>query len=119
MPQRNWPAAASGRANRRLFPLTTRHPTSVRRFPKASFFLGKENEAGILINNSEWYETQGIALKLRTVIANVDLKKKELRSNSGETFEYETLLIATGARARKLDCRGRRLAQRFLSSIDG
>jgi len=83
------------------------------------FLSGKENEAGILINNSEWYEKQGIALKLRTVIANVDLKKKELRSSSGETFEYETLLIATGARARKLDCPGNDLRNVFyLRSMD-
>jgi NADPH-dependent 2,4-dienoyl-CoA reductase/sulfur reductase-like enzyme len=83
------------------------------------FLSGKENEAGILINNSEWYEKQGIALKLRTVIANVDLKKKELRSSSGETFEYETLLIATGARARKLDCPGNDLPNIFyLRSMD-
>ncbi len=83
------------------------------------FLSGKENEAGILINNSEWYEKQGIALKLRTVIANVDLKKKELRSSSGETFEYETVLIATGARARKLDCPGNDLPNIFyLRSMD-
>ena len=83
------------------------------------FLSGKENEAGILINDSEWYEKQGIALKLRTVVTNVDLKKKELRANSGETFGYETLLIATGARARKLDCPGNDLPNVFyLRSMD-
>src|SRR5690349_8680887 len=70
------------------------------------FLSGKENEAGITINKSEWYREHGIAVKLQTVIEDVDPKKKRLRAGSGETFDCETLLIATGARARKLDCPG-------------
>ena len=83
------------------------------------FLSGKESEAGILINNSEWHEKQGIALKLRTVIDDVDLKKKQLRATTGEVFECATLLIATGARARKLDCPGNDLPSVFyLRSMD-
>jgi len=83
------------------------------------FLSGKENEAGILINPPEWYEQQGIDVKLQTVIENVDLQKKQLRDTSGETFEFETLLIATGAGARKLDCPGNDLPNVFyLRSLD-
>jgi 3-phenylpropionate/trans-cinnamate dioxygenase ferredoxin reductase component len=49
------------------------------------FLSGKENEAGILINNPEWYRQQGIDVKLQTVIEIVDLQKKQLRGTSGET----------------------------------
>jgi NADPH-dependent 2,4-dienoyl-CoA reductase/sulfur reductase-like enzyme len=83
------------------------------------FLSGKENEAGILINNSDWYRKQGIDVRLKTVIDSVDLKKKQLRATSGETFEFETLLIATGARARKFDRPGSDLPNVFyLRSID-
>ena len=68
------------------------------------FLAGKDTEDGILINKPEWYEKQGIDIKLRTTIDNIDLKKKRLYADSGEVFEFEALLIATGASAGKLDC---------------
>lgn len=77
------------------------------------FLSGKENEAGILINTSDWYRQQGIDVRLQTVIETVDVQKKQLRSASGETFKFKTLLIATGARARKLDCPGNDLPNVF------
>jgi NADPH-dependent 2,4-dienoyl-CoA reductase/sulfur reductase-like enzyme len=83
------------------------------------FLSDKENEAGILINNPEWYRQQGIEVKLQTEIAGVDLEKKRLRATSGERFEFEALLIATGAQARKLDCPGNDLPNVFcLRSLD-
>ena len=83
------------------------------------FLSGSQDEAGILINNAEWYRQQGIGVNLQTAIASVDLQKKRLRATSGETFEFETLLIATGARARKLDCPGADLPNVFyLRSLD-
>jgi NADPH-dependent 2,4-dienoyl-CoA reductase/sulfur reductase-like enzyme len=83
------------------------------------FLSGKENEAGILINGSEWYGKHGIDVKLQTVIQDVDLKNKRLRTSAGEAFDFEYLLIATGARARKLDCPGNDLSNVFyLRSLD-
>jgi NADPH-dependent 2,4-dienoyl-CoA reductase/sulfur reductase-like enzyme len=77
------------------------------------FLSGKDTEEGILINKPEWYEKQGIDLKLQTIIDEIDLTKKRLHADSGEVFEYETLLIATVARARKLDCPGNDLPNVF------
>jgi 3-phenylpropionate/trans-cinnamate dioxygenase ferredoxin reductase component len=83
------------------------------------FLSGKDKEADILINGSDWYAQQGIGVKLKTVIQNVDLKKRRLRASSGEDFEFESLLIATGARPRKLDCPGNDLRNVFyLRSLD-
>ena len=83
------------------------------------FLSGKESEAGILINNPEWYRQQGVDVRPQTVIETVDLQKKRLYATSGETFLFETLLIATGARARKLDCPGNDLQNVFyLRSLD-
>jgi NADPH-dependent 2,4-dienoyl-CoA reductase/sulfur reductase-like enzyme len=78
-----------------------------------SFLSGKDTEDSILINSSEWYREHGIEVKLQTFIEDADLKKKRLRALSGDIFEFETLLIATGARARRLDCPGSDLPNVF------
>jgi NADPH-dependent 2,4-dienoyl-CoA reductase/sulfur reductase-like enzyme len=77
------------------------------------FLSGKDTEDGILINKLEWYEKRGIDIKLRTTIDKIDLRKKRLYADSGEVFEFEALLIATGASARKLDCPGNDLPNVF------
>ncbi|PYU22662.1 MAG: FAD-dependent oxidoreductase [Acidobacteria bacterium] len=83
------------------------------------FLSGKDTEAGISINSSEWYREHGIDVRLQTLIEDVDLNKRRLRASSGESFDFETLLVATGARARKLDCPGSDLPNVFyLRSID-
>jgi len=73
------------------------------------FLSGKDDETSILINGSDWYRQHGIELRLNTVIEHVDVNKKGLRSSSGAEIECEHLLLATGARARKLDGRGNSL----------
>ena len=77
------------------------------------FLSGKDTEDGVLINKLEWYEKQGIDIKLRTTIDKIDLKKKRLYADSGEVFEFEALLIATGASAGKLACPGNDLPNVF------
>jgi 3-phenylpropionate/trans-cinnamate dioxygenase ferredoxin reductase component len=84
-----------------------------------SFLSGKDKEVDILINAQEWYAQKKIGVKLKTLVQNMDLKKRTLRASSGESFEFEYLLIATGARARKLDCPGNDLHNVFyLRSLD-
>jgi 3-phenylpropionate/trans-cinnamate dioxygenase ferredoxin reductase component len=84
-----------------------------------SFLSGKGKEVDILINAQEWYAQKKIGVKLKTLVQNMDLKKRTLRASSGESFEFEYLLIATGARARKLDCPGNDLHNVFyLRSLD-
>ena len=84
-----------------------------------SFLSGKDTEDGILINPPEWYREHGIEVRLHTVIEELDVKKRRLRANSGDAFDFETLLIATGARARKLDCPGTDLPNvSYLRSLD-
>ena len=70
------------------------------------FLSGKDDEAGIRINGADWYREHGIEVRLNTVIEQVDPAGKRLRSNSGEEFEGECLLLATGARARRIDTPG-------------
>ena len=83
------------------------------------FLSGKDTEAGILINSADWYREKGIEIKLQTVVESVDLTKKRLRASPTGDFEFENLLIATGARARRLNSPGADLANVFyLRSMD-
>ncbi|KAA3455947.1 monodehydroascorbate reductase 4, peroxisomal-like [Gossypium australe] len=50
-----------------------------------------------------WYEEHGIELILGTRVESVDVGQKTLLTASGETIRYETLIIATGAKALKLE----------------
>jgi 3-phenylpropionate/trans-cinnamate dioxygenase ferredoxin reductase component len=77
------------------------------------FLSGKDDEGSILINGPDWYGEHGIEVRLNTVIEHVDPDKKRLRSSSGEEFECEHLLLATGARARSLECPGNDLENVF------
>ncbi|XVE96473.1 hypothetical protein REPUB_Repub02eG0225000 [Reevesia pubescens] len=45
----------------------------------------------------EWYKEKGIELILNTEIAKADLPANTLVSAAGETFKYQTLIIATGS----------------------
>jgi NADPH-dependent 2,4-dienoyl-CoA reductase/sulfur reductase-like enzyme len=77
------------------------------------FLSGKDNETSILINHPDWYREHGIEVRLNTAIEHVDPSKRLVRSDTGEEFECEHLLLATGAQARKLDCPGNDLGNVF------
>src|SRR3989449_10197384 len=78
-----------------------------------SFLSGKDNEASLLINGRDWYREHGIEMRLRTVIEHVDPRSRRIRTGSGEEFEFQNLLLATGARARQLECPGNELHDVF------
>ncbi|CAN6574972.1 unnamed protein product [Malus baccata var. baccata] len=51
----------------------------------------------------EWYKEHGIELVIGTQVKSVDVRRKTLLTGSGETISYKVLIIATGARALKLE----------------
>lgn len=71
-----------------------------------SFLAGKDTEQSVLISQPDFYDKNGIALRLNTNIASIDVQRKRLRTESGEEFAFEKLVFATGARVRKLDVAG-------------
>ncbi len=73
------------------------------------FLAGKAEEEEILINDAAFYREHGITLKQSTPVASVDFDAKQLTTEAGETIGYEKLLIATGAKLRKLDIPGAEL----------
>lgn len=51
----------------------------------------------------KWYKEHGIELVLGTRVKSADTRRKTLLTATGETISYKILIIATGARALKLE----------------
>lgn len=51
----------------------------------------------------KWYKEHGIELVLGTRVKSADVRRKTLLTATGETISYKILIIATGARALKLE----------------
>ena len=73
------------------------------------FLAGKDSEDSIKINPEDFYAKHGIELRLDCEIAGVDPGRKRLTLASGGEFGFEKLIVATGARVRKLDIPGAQL----------
>ncbi|KAL0344010.1 UNVERIFIED_CONTAM: Monodehydroascorbate reductase 4, peroxisomal [Sesamum angustifolium] len=51
----------------------------------------------------KWYKEHGIELILGTRVKSADVRRKTLLTATGETISYKYLIVATGARALKLE----------------
>jgi NADPH-dependent 2,4-dienoyl-CoA reductase/sulfur reductase-like enzyme len=69
------------------------------------FLAGEKTVEEILLNPSEFYTDHGIDLYMQTVVGRVDVEHKVLYTSS-EMIGFRNLLIATGARVRKLNVPG-------------
>ncbi len=60
------------------------------------FAKGKLPEAPISIHDPDWYDERDIAMELNTHVTDVDTDAHEVNTHSGDVYEYDKLLIATG-----------------------
>jgi len=60
------------------------------------FAKGKLPEAPISIHEPDWYDERDIGLELNTHVTSVDTDAHEIHTHSGDVYEYDKLLIATG-----------------------
>ncbi|CAM0944613.1 unnamed protein product [Alopecurus aequalis] len=74
-------------------------PEGPSRLPKFHTCVGSNDE----LLTTKWYKEQGIELVLGTRVISADVRRKTLLTATGETISYKTLIIATGARALKLE----------------
>src|SRR6266498_2878590 len=83
------------------------------------FLAGRDSEESIRINPEDFYKEHGIEVRLGSEISTVDSERKRLLLRSGGQFEFNKLIVATGARARTLDIPGAQLANvYYLRSLD-
>ncbi len=60
------------------------------------FAKGKLPEAPISIHEPGWYAERDIDLQLNTRVTEVNADAHELHTHTGDTYEYDKLLVATG-----------------------
>jgi NADPH-dependent 2,4-dienoyl-CoA reductase/sulfur reductase-like enzyme len=70
------------------------------------FLAGKETEESIHINSENYYREHGIQVRLACRLTAVDPSRKRLILESGEGFEFDRLIIATGSHPRTLSIPG-------------
>ncbi|KAL9674369.1 hypothetical protein QQ045_030641 [Rhodiola kirilowii] len=51
----------------------------------------------------KWYKEHGVELVLGTRVKSADVRRKTLLTSTGETISYRILIVATGARALRLE----------------
>jgi NAD(P)H-nitrite reductase large subunit len=66
------------------------------------FAKGKLPEAPISIHAPDWYEERDIDLELNTHVDRIDADAHEIHTHTGELYEYDKLLVATGGTPRSL-----------------
>ncbi|CAI5480174.1 unnamed protein product [Closterium sp. Yama58-4] len=54
-------------------------------------------------HTAKWYDEHGIDVLLETRVVSADVLRKKVTTAAGETIQYTTLIVATGARALRLE----------------
>ena len=82
------------------------------------FLQGSVSEADFRLHEVDWYAEQGIDLRLGTRVFELNITARVVTLKTGETLNYDQLLIATGATPRRLKIPGSDLAGvHYLRSI--
>jgi 3-phenylpropionate/trans-cinnamate dioxygenase ferredoxin reductase component len=75
-----------------------------------SFLAGKDSENDIRINSPDFYRDHEVAVKLDCPAAGLDAAGKTLQLRGAEPLGFDQLVVATGARVRRLNIAGADLA---------
>ena len=70
------------------------------------YLAGSAPEDWVPLRGDDWYAENKIDLKLKTEVAALDAKGKELTLGDGSKLKFDKLLLATGAEPVKLDIPG-------------
>jgi NADPH-dependent 2,4-dienoyl-CoA reductase/sulfur reductase-like enzyme len=70
------------------------------------FLAGRDTETGIQINPDDFYRDHGIDVHLDSEVSGLGGARRCIRLRSGDEIECEKLVLATGARARRLSVPG-------------
>lgn len=78
------------------------------------YLAGTAPEDWIPLQGTDFYEEQGIGLKLECPVARIDTGTRQVLTAAGERHAYDALLVATGAQPRRLSTPGFDLPNVFL-----
>lgn len=83
------------------------------------YLAGNAPEEWIPLRPAEWFGERGIELVLGARVAAIDPKKQTVTCDNGRSFEYDRLLLATGAEPVKLAIGGAELPRvHYLRTLD-
>ena len=75
-----------------------------------AWLKGETDAEALMLKPDVFYGEHGIDLRLNTTAIGIDRAARQLRLKTGETVGYDVLVLATGARARRLAIPGAHLA---------
>lgn len=65
----------------------------------SSVLAGEQSADDIVLNSPEWYDANGIDLRVGVRIVDLDAARKTVTGSDGSVTPYDTLLLATGSSA--------------------
>ncbi len=79
----------------------------------SSMLAGEKTEEDLVLNTHQWYEENGIALRLGEKVLRIDRRGQKLLTDAGREVPYDRLLLATGSRPFIPNIKGTRLSGVF------
>ena len=71
-----------------------------------AWLKGEADGDSLRLKAPEWYADNGVDLRLSQTVAAIDRAARTVRLSGGDTISYDKLILATGARARRLPIGG-------------
>ena len=88
-----------------------------------AYLKGDQGADKVYLRAESFYTDRDIAMKLNTSVTGIDTQSKTVALSTGETLDYDHLLISTGSRPRKLSIQGSDLPGihylRTMDDVDG
>ena len=91
---------------------STKLPYDRTKLSKA-YLQGEAEEDSLSLRDCEFYDRHDIELRFGRAVTKVDVLSKSITFEDNSTLNYDSLLLATGGKARKLDVPGADLANIF------
>lgn len=75
-----------------------------------AFLKGEPDPQSLYLKSADWYAEQRVTVRTGATAVTIDPSTRQVGLASGERLTYDYLVLATGARPRKLDVPGAQLA---------
>ena len=70
------------------------------------YLAGEYGLERVYLRPAKFYESKGVAMRTGVRVERIDAERQRLELGDGDALGYDKLLLATGARARRLDAEG-------------
>ena len=78
------------------------------------YLNGSDERDTVFVHGADWYAEHQVELRLDVTVTRIDRAAHRVELSDGDDVGYDKLLLATGARPRRLDMPGRRCGRRLL-----